>query len=224
MFEPIYTPGFDLDPYKMEDWELVFLAKEAGWKPAGEILVVRHLGWVKPMVVQLTRNEDPWSREDMEDAQEEAALAIYRAIDRYDLEQYLKPGGCSFHSFLAMVVHDWVHDFVRKVRSARKQLGDSLDAALEAGGGSGGKTELGKTIPAALASTRDNPAAAAELAEQIERLHNAIAQLPPQQREVMELHLKRMKIHEIAHKLGTSDEAMKGRKKRAIDKLRDMLT
>jgi len=224
MFEPIYTAGFDLNPYTMDDWELVYLAKEAGWKAAEEILVVRHMGWVRPMIFQLTKNEDHWHREDTEDAELEAAIAITgKAIERYDLDQYLKPAGCCFHTFAEKVVHDCLMDFVKKEHRARRCLGMSLDAALEAADGSPGKGGPGESVAAALAYSRDDPAAVAELAEQIEGLRNAISQLPPQQREVMVLHLDGMRIHEIADKFGISEEAVKGRKKRATEKLREML-
>ena len=224
MFEPIYAAGFDMNPYKMDDWELVYLAKDARWPAATEILVVRHIGWVKPMVVQLARNQDHWHREDSEDAEQDAAIAIIaKAIERYDLDQYLKPGGCSFYTFAAMVVHDWLVDFVKKEHRARKRLGISLDAALEAADGSPAKDGPAESVAAALASTRDDPAAAAELGEQIELLRNAIPKLPQQQRKVMELDLAGMRTHEMADKLGISEEAVKGRKKRAIEKLRELL-
>ncbi|MBI3466278.1 MAG: hypothetical protein HY000_24960 [Planctomycetes bacterium] len=70
----------------MDDWALVFLAKEAGWPPALEILVDRHMGWVKGMIVRMTKNEDHWHREDSEDAEQDAAVAIIaKAVERYDL-------------------------------------------------------------------------------------------------------------------------------------------
>ncbi|MBI3466279.1 MAG: sigma-70 family RNA polymerase sigma factor [Planctomycetes bacterium] len=121
------------------------------------------------------------------------------------------------------MVHDCLVDFVRKEHRPCRVRGISLDAALEAADGTAAKGGPGESVAVALASTRDDPAVAADLAEQIERLRNAIAQLAPQQREVMELHLDGMKIHEIANKLRMSEEAVKGRKKRATEKLREML-
>jgi len=60
--------------------------------------------------------------------------------------------------------------------------------------------------------------------EESQRLNNAIAQLPYEQREVITLHLKgEMKFREIAKRQGVSVNTVQGRYRYGLNKLRSIL-
>lgn len=69
-----------------------------------------------------------------------------------------------------------------------------------------------------------NPAAAMTVREESQRLHTAIAALPPEQRTVITLHLHgEMTFQEIAQQEGVSNNTIRSRYRYGLDKLRSSL-
>ncbi len=84
--------------------------------------------------------------------------------------------------------------------------------------------EHGLDKAAALPATTRPPEEWAIVSEQLERLHDAMAQLPYEQREAVALHLQAdMPFHRIARQQNTSVSTVQGRYRYGIEKLRSLL-
>jgi len=76
----------------------------------------------------------------------------------------------------------------------------------------------------AVAPSSDDPGAAAIFSEQAQRLADALARIPLEQRETIVLHLNAgMKFKEIAEAQGVSVSTVQGRYRYGLDKLRTIL-
>jgi RNA polymerase sigma-70 factor (ECF subfamily) len=91
----------------------------------------------------------------------------------------------------------------------------SLDTALE---------ESSARLEMFLAADQSSPSQRVARQDQLLRLSQALAQLPPDQRTAVELHhLQGRPIAEIANQLGRSESAVGGLLRRALKKLRELL-
>jgi RNA polymerase sigma-70 factor (ECF subfamily) len=132
------------------------------------------------------------------------------------------------------VAEDVVHDvFVSFARSARQfQLTGSLRGYLatcvinRVRDKIRSRTRQAQALEPAHSATldSDNPEHCVIEAEELQRLRQAISQIPFEQREAVMLHLKgEMKFREIAKLQGVSISTIHGRYRYGLDKLRLML-
>ncbi|MBI3465739.1 MAG: sigma-70 family RNA polymerase sigma factor [Planctomycetes bacterium] len=190
---------------ELSDWVLVNLARKCKCDHAAHGLVERHMEWIAPLVRGLCKENGICDPNQVDDALQEAILAFEKeAIERYDLDEIEKPRGCKFRSFAERVARDRFKDFGKKEWRAKRRSPVSLEAAMEAGDHLGGRAGPGHGIALALASTRDDPEAAAERAEQSDRLRRAISQLPSELQQVVKLFLDELSTAEMAERLRIS--------------------
>jgi RNA polymerase sigma factor (sigma-70 family) len=134
----------------------------------------------------------------------------------------------------AGIAEDVVHDvFVSFAKSAEEfKLAGSLKSYLATAVCNRSRDQIraNKRQPARLdesdpvISSSDDPEQSVIYSEESQRLNDAVAQLPQQQREVVVLHLKgEMKFREIAMLQGESINTILGRYRYGLNKLRSIL-
>ncbi|MCI0378242.1 MAG: sigma-70 family RNA polymerase sigma factor [Gemmataceae bacterium] len=99
------------------------MAKEAGFVPARNELVLRLWPEIKSLIPILARDKG-LSAEDKEDIRQQSFFWIDEAIRCYDAFQSVKPAGCTFRTFVRRVVsrrlRDWFrarHRYERRIHS-----------------------------------------------------------------------------------------------------------
>src|SRR5258708_130162 len=94
---------------------LILLCQELDCPAAFHELLARHLPWVRHVILKESRRIG-LSRVDCEDAQQDAVLAFYQALTKFDADI---PGSSvygRFRIFLRVVVTARFHDFVRNLQ------------------------------------------------------------------------------------------------------------
>ncbi len=161
-------------------------------------LVERHLPGVYAFVFRLTGREEV-----AEDAAQETFVKVWRNLARYD----------SFWSF-----RTWLYNIARNasidlLRKRRETLFSELESDERAG-------SFAENLP-------DNAALPSELAARAEdarHLAEVMEELPLPQQEVLHLHyIDGFTFEEIGNILGQSNNTVKSRHRRAIEKLRSSL-
>jgi hypothetical protein len=110
---------YDLDLAQMADEALVILVQECTFKPAADELVLRYYERMNQLIAVRLRQR--WFTADVQDAQQNGVFAILEAIAGYDTREVAKPRGCSFCTFVRLVVRARCCDFVKQVRRAEKR-------------------------------------------------------------------------------------------------------
>jgi RNA polymerase sigma factor (sigma-70 family) len=110
---------YDLDLTQMADEALVILVQECTFQPANEELVLRHYQRMNQLIALRVRQRRIAT--DVQDAQQNGVFAILEAIASYDTREVAKPRGCSFRTFMRLVVTARCCDFVKQVRRAEKR-------------------------------------------------------------------------------------------------------
>jgi len=119
-------PCYDLDLDRLTDEELVVLAQECDYRPAGEALLERYHAWAGRLVSRRASRSRLQSA-DAEDARQNAVLSLAEAIRCYDTLQLGRRGGYQFRAFLVRVVGARYLDFLRRLR----RLGQRYKSAAE---------------------------------------------------------------------------------------------
>lgn len=162
---------------------------EGGDEGAFDELVERHRDAVFRFAVHLTSN-----RADAEDVLQQTFLSAWRARAEVRAEPSARP-------WLLTTAR---HAAARLRRKGPHDSGENLDDLLELGSAAG------------FGDTAHTPSHAAELAEDVARLHAAIAQLPAGEREVLVLRdLEGLDGESVAQLLELALPAMKSRLHRA---------
>jgi RNA polymerase sigma factor (sigma-70 family) len=113
------TKKYDLDLTQMADEALVILIQECIFQPAADELVLRYYQRMNTLIALLIRQRRIVV--EVQDAQQNGVFAILEAIAGYDTWEVAKPRGCSFRTFVRMVVTARCYDFVKQVRRAEKR-------------------------------------------------------------------------------------------------------
>jgi RNA polymerase sigma factor (sigma-70 family) len=198
--------GYDLDLERLADEELVVLAQECDFRPAGEALMRRYHGWA----AQLAARRACRSRlqpADTADARQNAVLSLAEAIRCYDTLQVGRCGGCTFRTFLLRVVSARFLDFLRRLGRMRQHCQSSADLA-EA------------PVPDRCGDLRtpcwSDPGGAAQCREEQARLERALAGLDAGARCLWERLAVGTPLRVAARELGLSYDAAKRARRKLL--------
>jgi RNA polymerase sigma-70 factor (ECF subfamily) len=120
-------------------------------------------------------------------------------------------------TWLRQILTTTLADAARRFGADRRNAGRerSLEAAVE---------ESSSRLEAWLAADQSSPSQRAERQEQLLRLAQALAQLPPDQRTALEMkHLQGMPVADIAVRMGRGKRAVVGLLFRGLKELREQL-
>ncbi len=132
-------------------------------------------------------------------------------------EQFRGEGDAERAAWLRRILANTLAEEVR--RFGRQQRDVALEQSLEAA-----LTASSARLEAWLADSRPSPRSQAERNEEVLRLAEALAQLPEDQRTVLELrHLQGTPVAEISRLVGRSEASVTGLLRRGLKKLRELL-
>jgi RNA polymerase sigma factor (sigma-70 family) len=203
----------------LEDEQLVVLVQECAYVPAREELISR-CNDQKDRLIHRLAARSGMQEADRMDAQQDAVLWILEAIQEYNTAQHVMPGGCLFRTFLHRVLLSRFIDLLRRQRRrhARLQLGGyrfdllSLSPAAQR-----------EDSPPDPKSWGGDPRRGMERDESMARLHQELDRLGGVARELWDLLVKGMRLHQIAAALDLSYEAAKRQRRKLIAHLRACL-
>jgi RNA polymerase sigma factor (sigma-70 family) len=215
------TATYEFDVSKMEDEALVVLERECPHLGARYELILRHFPRVTRHIATLARSTG-LGREDTEEAQQNAEVAIEEAIRQYDLGQLARQRGKTFRQYLRQVVWARFRDFVKHIRRENRHY-DHSSAAVHAL-----KEAIDNGARRVRSGGRDNaqvndPAQTAILKEERERLQNAVSQLSEDCRMIWEALCDGKKLAQIAEALRLSDDQANHRKRKMYAQLFTLL-
>jgi RNA polymerase sigma factor (sigma-70 family) len=187
---------YDLNLAQLADEALVILVQECAFQPAADELVLRHYQPMNQLIALRVRHR--WIAADVPDAQQNGVFAILEAIARYDTRQVAKARGCSFHTFVRLVVRARCCDFVRQVRRAEKRYRRLDERRVEGG---------------------SDPVEALAQQEERTRLHRALERLDEPLRRLWEELSSGKKLPQIAREQGISYNRVKRQRQRLLAQL-----
>jgi RNA polymerase sigma factor (sigma-70 family) len=208
-----------LDMMVMEDEPLVVLATECDFQPARDELIRRYLPLKEQLVrwrTALTALQDA----DHDDAQQDAILWLLEAIRRYRTDEYIKPGGCHFRSFLHRVLDARCIDFLRRLQHSRNHFpltGGALPASSTSSNGKHHRHN-GPTPGEGADAVQEaqEPALRARLLQQL-------AQLDGPARRLWDMLAEGVPLRKIAVVLNVSYDTAKRRRRKLLANLRSSL-
>jgi RNA polymerase sigma factor (sigma-70 family) len=206
---------------KLRDEELVVLAKECGFLPARQELLVRSYEWMRRQIVLNSRRMGLGGAE-AEDAQEEGVFSLLEAIAKYDTRQLGKKDGRSFRSFLRQVLLARLRDYRKKVRRSGRRYDQSATArrVLEDAADHRPCAACFSALPGLNLS---DPAAEIEWREQLARLQNALGQIDDRLQLLWERLALGSSMHDIAAEWGVSYHRIRRWRHRMLADLSDHL-
>jgi RNA polymerase sigma factor (sigma-70 family) len=165
--------------------------------------------WVQPMHLQPA---------DVEDAQQSVAQEVVRALEGFDLGRIVGPADRAWYAFLGLVVRRALRAFLR----ARRRLARHYDARVDVDRLLAGEAaDCWGARP--LVSSDENPALAAELHEEDERLDAAMQALASEDRSLLEQWLEKGSVKEITRQLDLDPHVVRRRLQTIFKKLKAVL-
>lgn len=213
--EPRIPPLAELD----DDTLVVLLADAAGSHPAADVLLLRHLDWLRRRVA-IDGAKLGLSPSDIEDAQQSLVLDIVPcAVASFRSIPPASSIGQSFRSFLRHVLRKRLCNFVRQLRRLEGHIDRSLDvyALLERG------------IGTCAGCSRQRPGCAGDPSRSVERcelfecLEAILNQLPTSEQLLWHLAVSQYSLGDIARALKIGYHTAKFRRQRFFAKIRRSL-
>jgi RNA polymerase sigma factor (sigma-70 family) len=198
---------YDLDLSRMEDEALVVLAQECAFRPASDVLILRHYQPMSKLIARKAKHRGLAA--DVQDAQQNGVFGILEAINGYNTLEAVKPRGCSFRSYVYMVVLARFQDFVKHVRRVERRY-RSLERAEE-----GPANWLARCF----ASRRSDPADVVARQEETARLHRALARLDEPLRRLWQELSSGKKLPQIAREQSLSYDQVRRQRQRLLTHL-----
>jgi RNA polymerase sigma factor (sigma-70 family) len=192
----------DLDLARMADETLVILAQECLLHPAASELVLRYYEQMSQFIARKAKRS--WLDADVQDAQQNGVFAILEAIAGYDRQETAKPHGCSFRTYVHMVVAARFCDFVKKARRAERRLRRLKGAWLGAENGNGQPS----------AGRMSDPVETLARQEETARLQRALEGLDETLRRLWQELADGKKLPQIAREQGKSYDRVKRERQR----------
>jgi RNA polymerase sigma-70 factor (ECF subfamily) len=200
-------------PNTKETQELLDQAKR-GEAQAVETLLARHRESVRRMI-DLRLDPAIVQRVDASDVVQDVLLEASRR-----LEDYLKKPAMPFHLWLRHIAKDHIIDAHRKHHQARKRGVDREQPLARPGWAEQSSLDLAGQ----LCDQELTPASAAIRRELERRLHDALAQLDEDDRDMILMrHFEQLANQDVAAALGLSEAAASMRYLRAVRRLRDLM-
>ena len=191
-----------MDAFHNEDETDLIKALQAREAKAYEFVVREYSGRLLAVIRNIVRNED-----DAKECLQEAFLQTFRAIERFE-------GRARLSSWMHRIA---VNAALMRLRSRKRKAEAAIDDLLPQFDGSDHRID-----PAWQPQTTDGPDL--EAAERKDRIHEAIAQLPENYRNVILLRdIQEMSTDEAAEALGITPGAVKVRLHRARAALKTLL-
>jgi RNA polymerase sigma factor (sigma-70 family) len=201
--------SYDLDLDRLGDEELVVLAQECDFRPAGQTLLGRYHAWAGRLAARRACRSRLQAA-DAADARQNAVLSLAEAIRSYDTLQLGRRGGCRFRSFLLRVVSARYLDFLRRLRHrCRHCQGAAALAAAPVPPRRGGPGPQGW----------GDPVGAAEWREEQASLEQALGRLEEGARRLWERLAAGTPLRAVARELGLSYDAAKRARRRLLTAL-----
>lgn len=139
-------------------------------------------------------------------------------LEAYQMrEQFQGTSEAELAGWLRRILSHNLADLFRKLGRSKRNTGleRSLEAALD---------ESSSRLRACLAAEQSTPSERAAKGERLDRLADALAQLPPAQREaVTRHHLQGMSLVELAQHMKRSEASVAGLLRRGLQRLRELL-
>ena len=186
----------------------------AGDPQAVERLLTAHRDSVRRMIA-LRLDPAIGRRVDASDVVQDVFIEASRR-----LQDYLKNPAMPFHLWLRHIARDHIIDAHRKHRQAQKRGVDREQSMVPAGW----RDQSSLDLAAQFVDQELTPASAAIRHELERKLHDAIAGLEEDDREIIVMrHFEQLSNQEVAAELGLTEPAASMRYLRAVRKLRDIL-
>jgi RNA polymerase sigma factor (sigma-70 family) len=201
---------FDLDLAVMDDEALVVLAKECEYGPARDELIIRY-GSQTERLIRWMAQPHGFSHADVEDARQNAVFWMLEAVTKYNTDEIAKPHGCSFRSFVHRVLMARFKDFAKHLRRVERHYDRSADYVVDDAAAGRQTGEL------------TDPASIAEIHELLARLHETLASLDTDNRQLWQMLADGVSLREVASELSISYDAVKRRRRKLLGQLKSRL-
>jgi RNA polymerase sigma factor (sigma-70 family) len=184
---------YDLDLSRMADEALVILAQECAFRPATDELLRRYYERMSPLIAWKARCLGLAA--DLPDAQQNAVFAILEAIAGYHTLEAAKPRGCSFRTFVRLVVLARFGNFVKHVRRVETRY---------------------RRLEERPSGRMSDPVEVLARQEETARLHRALARLDEPMRRLWQELSSGKKLPQIAREQGVSYDRVKRQRQRLL--------
>jgi RNA polymerase sigma factor (sigma-70 family) len=202
--------GGDWSLYRDED--LVRLAQQGHFQAVWEEIWRRTQEWLIPFACQLA-----WGfglhNTDMPDVQQQAALAVEETLRRLCRPRKAGRKTSRLPTLLHLVLNCRIRDFARNTRTAERRYDHTQDAATALEGSGDPRRPASQTTPLKQLLRQ----------EDIERVRQALAQLPAEARQVVESRLEGKTFAQIAQELGKSESTVLRLWNETLERLRSQL-
>jgi RNA polymerase sigma factor (sigma-70 family) len=200
----------------LADEELVALVAEHGHAhPATNVLLLRHHGWAAAHAAERGRR---WGLADdlLQDAMQDAVLAVLEAIRQYDPVQLGQQRRCRFRTFLWTVLEARLTDWLRRYGRKERRLDRSVDVRdlLSEEGQRGVSTAWRRGWPA-----DGDPAQEAAQRDLLAHLREALERLPAEARLLLEETAAGTSMRVLAVRMGSTYDILKKWRKRLLGRL-----